>query len=190
MTRRVLIGERLVQQGHIDGWQLQSAIAHQRQWGGRLGEALVGLGFVPENVVLAEVARQLDVPFVDIRGRRVSDTMVGLLPSKLIRSRRVFPLAVSARTRRGPVVLATGEPQNLAVLDEVTFATGMAVQPVLVSERDLDSLIARHLDGRESAPRPPLRSTLAPAPRRDPPPLPAPQSATSFTLMPFPSGVN
>ncbi|HEX7487375.1 MAG TPA: hypothetical protein VF341_00590, partial [Anaeromyxobacteraceae bacterium] len=55
--RRVPIGERLVQQGHIDGWQLQSAIAHQRRWGGRLGEAVVGLGFVPEKVVLAEVAQ-------------------------------------------------------------------------------------------------------------------------------------
>ena len=188
--QRLRIGERLVQQGHIDAWQLQSAIAHQRRWGGRLGEAVVGLGFVPEQVVLAEVARQLDVPFVDIRDRRVSDSTVELVPQKLIRSRRVFPLAVSARTRRGPIVLATAEPQNLPVLDEVTFATGMAVQPVLVSERDLDSLIARHLDGRESAPRAALGSTAAPAPRRDPPPLPAPQRATPFALMPFPSGVN
>ena len=35
------------------------------------------------------------------------------------------------------------------MLDEVSFATGMAVQPVLVSESDLDGLIARHLEGCE-----------------------------------------
>ncbi|HYS82868.1 MAG TPA: hypothetical protein VEM76_19315 [Anaeromyxobacteraceae bacterium] len=183
MTRRVPIGERLKQEGHIDTWQLQSAIAHQRNWGGRLGEALVGLGFVPEKVVLAEVARQLEVPFVEIRNRRVPSATVDLLPAKLIRSRRVFPLVLSVRSRRGPLVLATAEPQNLAVLDEVRFATGMAVQPVLVSERDLDGLIARHLDG----PEPELRA----APRRAPPlPPPLPRHATPFALRPFPSGVN
>jgi type IV pilus assembly protein PilB len=181
MSQRVLIGERLKQQGHIDSWQLQSAIAHQRNWGGRLGEALVGLGFVPEKVVLAEVARQLEVPFIEIRDRRVPASTVDLVPEKLIRSRRVFPLAVSVRARRGPVVLATAEPQNLAVLDEVRFATGMAVQPVLVSERDLDRLIANHLDVPAPEPRP--------VHRRAPPP-PLPHHATPFALVPFPSGVN
>ena len=171
--RRVPIGERLVQQGHIDGWQLQSAIAHQRRWGGRLGEAVVGLGFAPEKVVLAEVAQQLGVPFVDIRDRRVPSSTVDLLPEKLIRSRRVFPLAVSASTRRGPIVVATAEPQNLPVLDEVSFATGMAVQPVLVSESDLDGLIARHLEGCE-----PQRHTAPdPAFRRAPPPAALPDHA-------------
>jgi Type II secretion system (T2SS), protein E, N-terminal domain len=181
MTQRVPIGERLKRAGHIDAWQLQSAIAHQRNWGGRLGEALVGLGFVPEKVVLAEVARQLEVPFVEIRDRRVPYSTVDLVPAKLIRSRRVFPLAVNARVRRSPIVLATAEPQNLAVLDEVRFATGMAVQPVLVSERDLDGLITNHLDGPKPAPRP--------VPRRAPPPS-LPHHAAPFALVPFPSGVN
>jgi type IV pilus assembly protein PilB len=134
--------------GHIDGWQLQSALAHQQRWGGRLGEALVGLGFVAEEVVLKEVAVQQGVPFVAIRGRRVPETTVAVVPERLIRSRRVFPLAVSRQTRRGPLVLATTEPHNLAVLDEVSFATGLAVRAVLVSEKDLEDLVARHLDGR------------------------------------------
>jgi type IV pilus assembly protein PilB len=69
VTNRLPIGQRLVQQGHIDAWQLQSALAHQQRWGGRLGEALVGLGFLPEEVVLSEVARQLGVPYLDVAQR-------------------------------------------------------------------------------------------------------------------------
>ena len=57
----------------------------------------------------------------------------------------------------------------------------MAVQPVLVSERDLDGLIANHLDGPKPAPRPVLR--------RAPPP-PPPHHAAPFALVPFPSGLN
>jgi type IV pilus assembly protein PilB len=148
VTRRTLIGERLLAAGRIDAWQLQSALGHQRRWGGRLGEVLVALGFVDEDVVLREVADQQGVPLVAIRGRRVPETTVALVPERLIRSRRVFPLAVGRQTRRGPLVLATTEPHDLAVLDEVAFATGLAVEPVLVSERDLEDLVARHLDGR------------------------------------------
>ena len=38
---RVPIGEMLIQQGRLDAAQLQSALGHQQQWGGRLGGALV-----------------------------------------------------------------------------------------------------------------------------------------------------
>ena len=44
MPQRVPIGELLLKLGRIDPMQLQSALAHQRQWGGRLGRALVGPG--------------------------------------------------------------------------------------------------------------------------------------------------
>lgn len=139
-----------MQQGRIDAWQLQSALAHQQRWGGRLGEALVGLGFLTEPVVLSEVARQLGVPYLDLAGRWVAPEVVKLVPEKIIRRRRIFPVALAAQTRRGPLVVATAEPQDLATLDEVVFATGMIVKPVLASGRDLEALIARHLD--EAAP--------------------------------------
>ncbi|HET9597366.1 MAG TPA: hypothetical protein VFP65_17380 [Anaeromyxobacteraceae bacterium] len=146
MTNRLPIGQRLVQQGHIDAWQLQSALSHQQRWGGRLGEAVVGLGFLPEQVVLSEVARQLGVPYLDVAGRWVAPEVVRLVPEKLIRRRRVFPIALAAQTRRGPLVVATAEPQDLATLDEVAFASGMIVKPVLASARAIDRLVARHLD--------------------------------------------
>ena len=59
MPQRVPIGELLMQQGRIDALQLRSALAHQRQWGGRLGRARVALGFVTEPVLLQAVAAQL-----------------------------------------------------------------------------------------------------------------------------------
>jgi Type II secretion system (T2SS), protein E, N-terminal domain len=144
-TTRLPIGQRLVQAGRIDPWQLQSALAHQRRWGGRLGAALVGLGFVGEEDMLTEVARQLGVPYLAIGDRYVPESIVRLVPEKVIRSRRVFPIALGSQTRRGPLVVATEEPQNLAMLDEVAFASGYAVRPVLTSSRDLDLAIQHHL---------------------------------------------
>jgi type II secretion system (T2SS) protein E len=37
------------------------------------------------------------------------------------------------------------DPQDLTVLDEVAFATGKTVEPVLTSQRDIQRAIERHL---------------------------------------------
>jgi hypothetical protein len=145
---RIRIGELLVQQGQIDALQLESALAHQRRWGGRLGRSIVSLGFLPEPAVLGAVSEQLGVPYVEIGEHRVPPEVLGLVPEKLVRSRRALPLSRSGAGRRAPVVVALADPGDLHVLDELAFATGLPVEPVLASERDLDHAIARLLDGR------------------------------------------
>ncbi len=145
MTTRLPIGQILVQTGYLDPWQLQSALAHQRSWGGKLGEALVKLGFITEPVLLTEVARQLGVPYVRLGNRRIPDAVVRLVPEKLIRARKVFPAAFAWQGRWNQLVVVTSEPQNLAVLDEVAFASGKRVKAALASEGDVEQAIERHL---------------------------------------------
>lgn len=144
---RVRIGELLVQEGQIDGVQLQSALAHQRRWGGRLGRAIVQLGFLREEEMLESVGRQIGVPFLSIGDREIPKQVLSLVPERLIRSRRALPIVRLAEGRRGPLVVALADPADLGVLDEIAFATGMDVRPVLASERELDLAIALHLDG-------------------------------------------
>jgi hypothetical protein len=45
----------------------------------------------------------------------------------------------------GQYLVATSAPQDLAVLDEVAFATGMRVKGALASDRDIELAIERHL---------------------------------------------
>ncbi len=146
-SSRIPIGQMLLRAGRIDPWQLQSGLAHQRRWGGRLGGVLVGLGFVSEQAVLTEVARQLGVEYVELAGRSVPMEVLRLVPEKIVRARKALPIALASESRRGPLVVAMAEPQNLATLDEIAFVSGLAVRPALASERDLDRAIARHLDG-------------------------------------------
>jgi type IV pilus assembly protein PilB len=145
---RVRIGEMLVQQGRLDPFQLESALAHQRQWGGRIGRAIVSLGFMPEGELLEMVARQHGVPFVEIGDRYVPQQVLSLLPDKLIRARRALPLARLSEGRRGPLVVALSDPGDLEVIDELSFASGMQVKPVLAADADIERAIARLVDGR------------------------------------------
>ncbi|BDG04916.1 GspE/PulE/PilB domain-containing protein [Anaeromyxobacter oryzae] len=144
---RVRIGELLVARGALDPVQLESALAHQRQWGGRIGRSIVSLGFMKERAVLDAVGAQLGVPVVDLRDREVPREVLALVPQKLIRSRRVLPLARLSEARRGPLQVAVPDAGDLGVLDELAFATGMVVQPLLAADSELDEAIAYHLDG-------------------------------------------
>ena len=142
---RTRIGELLVQGGQIDPLQLDSALAHQRQWGGRLGQAIVRLGFLSEDRLLEAVGAQLGAPFVVIGQRVVPPSVIGLLPRKLIRTRRALPLEKRTEHRRGPLVVAFADPADLPAVDEIAFFTGLEVKAVLAAEWDIEQAIARHL---------------------------------------------
>jgi type IV pilus assembly protein PilB len=151
MTRKK-IGELLIEVGAIDPFQLESALAHQRRWGGRLGRAMVYLGFLREDEVLSAVGGQLGVPYVTLWDKVIPRDVLSLLPEKVIRSRKVLPVARLREHRRGPLVVALADPSDLVVLDELSFATGLEIRPVLASEDELEQAIENHLsrNARES----------------------------------------
>lgn len=140
---RVRIGEMLMRQGRIDELQLQSALAHQSRWGGRLGRAVVHLGFLDEATFLEVLSEQLGTTFITIGDRPVAPAVLALVPLRLVRTRKVLPLARLTEGRRGPLVVALADPGDLGVLDEIGFASGLEVRPVLATEADLDQAIAR-----------------------------------------------
>ncbi len=144
---RLRIGEMLVQQGLLDGVQLESALAHQRRWGGRLGRSIVQLGFMKEAAVLESVGRQLGVSYVEIGDRAIPREILALVPQKVVRTRKALPLQRLGEGRRSALVVALADPSDLRVVDEISFATGMSVKPVLAGEADIDRAIALHLDG-------------------------------------------
>jgi type IV pilus assembly protein PilB len=145
VTSYVPIGQYLVEAGRIDEAQLSSALAQQRRAGGRLGECLVSLGHISESLLFTELAKKHGVSYVLLGDYRVDPAVVRLVPERLIRARKVFPIAQRRDQGRLSLLVATGAPHDLAVLDELAFATGMRIKGVLASDSDIDHAIERHL---------------------------------------------
>ena len=53
------IGELVVKMGLIDEMQLNSALGHQKRWGGKLGKILVEQGFIEEETMLKFLAERV-----------------------------------------------------------------------------------------------------------------------------------
>ncbi len=155
MTTRKRIGQLLLEVGALDSFQLESALAHQRRWGGRLGRAIVYLGFMREADVLSVVGNQLGVPYMPLWDKVIPRDVLSLVPEKVIRSRKVLPIARLREHRRGPLVVACVDPNDLTVLDELAFATGLEIRPVLASEEEIAQAIEAHFTHgvREGLPR-------------------------------------
>jgi hypothetical protein len=130
--------------GLVTDEQLRQAIGYQRRWGCRIGEALLELRALREDDLVAVTARQLGVRAVHIGDRAIPRAVVRLVPSRVVERHGVLPVDLVMTPKGSRLVVAFPHPEDLGVVDEVSFACGMSVEPVLAAPGDLVRAIARH----------------------------------------------
>lgn len=152
MSERPRVGEILVQAGVIDEMQLAAALGEQTRWGRRLGVTLIKMGMVEEGHLIRALAKQLDLPVASLEGKRIADDVIALVPKRVASEHVVMPLFVKQEGPKGQLFLGMEDPSNLAVLDDLSFRTGMEVYPVMVGPSELGAAIDRYyLSGSSSA---------------------------------------
>lgn len=128
----------------VTQYQLQSALAQQRSWGGRLGSNLVRLGYLKEADLASFLGRQLKVPFVDLASHQPSPHVLKVIPLPLAEKYMIFPIEL----REKRLVLAMTDPSDFAVLEEVQFVTGYRVDPLVALESSIRAAIDRYYKGK------------------------------------------
>jgi type II secretion system (T2SS) protein E len=148
MAPKKRLGEMLIDAGVIDETQLKAALGHQRQWGVRLGQALVDLKLATE----ADIVRALSVKFgfgiaaLDALEPYALEQALALLPRDFALRNNVFPMAADTAS----VTVAMSDPTNLAVVDEVRFRTGRRVKVCIGGDREVAEALRRHYPGDEA----------------------------------------
>lgn len=141
MTSKKRLGEMLLDAGVIDETQLRAALGHQRQWGMRLGQALVDLKLAAEE----DVVRALSVKFgfeiarLDALEPHAHSQALTLFPREFALRNNVFPMGADTAT----LTVAMSDPTNLAVVDEIRFRTGRRVKALIAGDKEVASAIRR-----------------------------------------------
>ncbi len=133
------LGERLVRSGILSEIERETALLEQKSKDLRLGEVLIGLGFVQEGDLLPMLGEQLGVTTVRLREGMVDPEVVHLLP----RERAEVLNALAMFSVRGTLYVAMVEPQNLRAVDEIERLTGQAVKPVLATRDAIQKILSR-----------------------------------------------
>jgi type II secretory ATPase GspE/PulE/Tfp pilus assembly ATPase PilB-like protein len=134
------IGSILVDRGLINKAQLERALAEQRSTGERLDRTLVRLGIISREQVLTAIGDQFHMPVVDLESIIVEPKVLEALPAKLVYKQNCVPIARADTT----LTVATSDPFELAVLDELKLLTGCSIELVLADEDDLHKFIRTH----------------------------------------------
>ncbi|RZQ56095.1 MSHA biogenesis protein MshE [Pseudidiomarina tainanensis] len=113
---KMRLGDLLVQDGMITENQLQQALADQKQNGRKLGVTLIDLGFIDEHDLLEFLARQLNIPLIELGDRKISQQVVNLIPE--VQARRHRALVIEADDKSALVGMS--DPADLAAVDAIS----------------------------------------------------------------------
>lgn len=143
------LGEILLERGLIDVDQLNSALAHQRNWGMRLGTALVAKGFIAEGVLTRVLSESLGIPMVDLARLAVDPKALQVVPRRIAEQYAVFPIALREQVNgRRLLLLAMADPLNATAVDEIGFTTDTIVKPAIAQISSLEQAIKKHYYGQ------------------------------------------
>ena len=143
MAERKKLGDLLKETGLIDDFQLEAALSHQRNWGGKLGTILVELEFAREEDIAKVVAEKLNIPYVNLFEPELSADVLKMLKADMAKKFGVIPV----RKEANALVLAMSDPMDIETMDNVRFITGLTIKPVLVMASEIRDAIRKYYDG-------------------------------------------
>ena len=139
--RNERIGDYLVNQGLITQEQLQQVLAAQKDSNGtkKFGDVVVELGFMSEVNFAKALAGNLRVQYVDLDSIEINTEAVQLVPEALARKHTV--IAINVQGKR--LTVATNDPVNFIVLEDIKVSTGMDTVPVLATTSAINKQIGK-----------------------------------------------
>jgi hypothetical protein len=142
MIGKKKIGDVLKEAGLIDDFQIDSALAHQRNWGGRLGAILVELGYVREGELAKALADRLHLPYVNLLDPELSEEITALIKAEIARKYQVVPVRKEGKS----LVLAMADPLDLEAMDAIRFITGATIKPAVATGAEIDVAIKKYYE--------------------------------------------
>jgi len=141
--KRKLLGERLVEEGLVSRDQLELALREQKRTGERIGDILIDLGFVTQELISSALASEAGVNFVQLEDRLVEPKAIRCVPEAMARRYKILPLAVD----RGRLTIAMANVFDVVAIDEVQRATGLVVDIASATEPSILRAIEQNYAG-------------------------------------------
>jgi type IV pilus assembly protein PilB len=132
--------ELLRARGLIDEDQLAQARLEASDRGRSLGRILIELGYIPESALVAILAEQLGLEFVDLSETQIDPSAVALVPESTARRHNCLPVKLDENR----LVLAMADPANVVAIDDIRALTKKDVRTVVATKADVLAALNRH----------------------------------------------
>ncbi|MEW5734039.1 MAG: GspE/PulE family protein [Thermodesulfobacteriota bacterium] len=160
LRKRCKLGQVLLEAGVIDQEALDYALKLGQEKKMKLGQVLIEMGLADDMLVTRSLASQLNVPCVDPNKLAIPPEILSCVPTGLAYKLKAIPLKKSGNK----LVVAMEDPTDFNAEDDLRFAAGLNIQPVLASGPDirkaLETYYAKAPDAEAPAAEPPVADDL------------------------------
>jgi type IV pilus assembly protein PilB len=134
------LGDILVEDGLVTHTQLAEEFDEHQRAGRALGRVLVDRGVLSESQLVAALAKQIGMRFVDLSDFPVDGAALASVPQTVARRYNALPIGYED----GKLMVAMSDPANVFALDDIRSITGIDVKPVVATKADVLSAINRY----------------------------------------------
>jgi len=138
--QKVRLGDLLIQQGLLTDEQLKLSLDEQKRTGRKLGRVFVESGYVTEEGISQALARQLRIPFIDLKRFTPKPDLIKLLPEAPARR---FRALVLEQLPDGRLQIGMSDPTDLQAYDEITRLVKREIDLAVITESQLLAMIDR-----------------------------------------------
>jgi len=138
-TRR--IGQILVDMGFMTDEQLEMLVEEQAQNPGQLiGRIALDMGLISDDQLAQGLAEQMDIQYVDLEGVEFPESVLREITDAMAQLYRVVPVHKSGDI----LTIATSEPQNISIQDELRRFLGCEIRLLVATESQINLAINRY----------------------------------------------
>lgn len=134
-----LIGQLLVEAGHISPGDLTRALERQKESGGKLVEVLIDMGSIDRESFQQIMAKQPGIASIDLENYSIPPELASLVPREMAIQHEIYPIDKLGKL----LTLGMACPLDTKTIEELTERTGLRVKPILCSHKDIQDCIAQ-----------------------------------------------
>lgn len=134
------LAQMLVDEGIITDAQLQEALKEAKAQNIRLEQAIIKLGYISDEVLMAFMGTQMGIPTVTLSEQgEIDPNVVKLIPENVCQRQ----ILVAIAKKENNLTVAMSDPLNVSAIDDIRLMTGFEVTPVLASESEIKATIQK-----------------------------------------------
>lgn len=144
------IGQILVDLGFLTDEQLEVVLEEQEQQPGALfGKVAESMQLITDEQLIQGLAEQLGMQTVELAEAELDPKVLEKVTETMAQLYRVIPLSFDEENQ--VLTVATCDPQNLSVQDELRTFLGYEIRVVIATERDLLQTLTRYYDSESES---------------------------------------
>ena len=134
------LGDILLASGLVSQQELADAFDEHQRAGRALGRVLVERGVLTESQLVAALAEQIGLRFVDLGDYPADGAAIAAVPPAVCRRYNALPIGFE----EGKLLVAMSDPANVFAIDDIRSISGLDVKPMVATKADVVAAINRY----------------------------------------------